>query len=244
MAGLGWQIIERLDEARTVFSVLSYLESWANKGPDDLIYPSPERLKELGILIRYQPEIAQALAILKTKEAELILRLFDTDRVPAWNLVDFIQILLSLYQSVDSTIADAPLAFFRQKEWRLVHHMTEHLRWFGLGHHKSYRNPLQRKYAGAINELSSFIRNSTNKKNAAHSDWYLNYCWVLTGTTDRNFRDFVHEIVVPENYVAQAKALVDSLHFAAEPPAISPLAPKWRIETENGLPRIIKAADF
>jgi len=238
-AGLGWQIVERLDEARNVFSILSYLESWSNKGAqDDSIYPPAERLREMGVLIRQQPEIERELAKLKTKDAELILRLFDTDRVPAWNLVDFIEMLLSLYQTVDSTIADAPLAFFRQKEWRLIHHMTEHLAWFGLGQHKSYRNPLARTYSGAIHELRQFIQTSRNDP----SDWYLNHCWVLVSSDRKHFRDFVREIVVPEHYVKRAKALIDSLPFAGSAPVITPLARKWRVVFGDGEP-VIEAAD-
>lgn len=244
MAGLGWQIIERLDEARAVFSVLSYIESWDNKGPDDLSYPSRERLKEMGILIRYQPEIEQELKELKTREAELILRLFDTDRVPAWNLVDFIQILLSLYQCTDSTIQDAPLAFFQQREWRLVHHMTKHLRWFGLGRHKRYRNPREREFVKGINELKEFLGGLAGKKAAADTEWFLSYCWVLAGTLNRDFRDYIHEIVVPETYVERAQDLVNTLTFASKRPQVIPLAPKWRIETENGAPRIITAPNL
>ena len=244
MAGLGWQIIERLDEARTVFSVLSYLESWDNKGPDDLSYPSQERLKEMGILIRYQPEIEEELKKLKTREAKLIMRLFDTDRVPAWNLVDFIQILLSLYQCTDSTIQDAPLAFFQQREWRLVHHMNRHLRWFGLGNHKPYRNPRALEFAGEIKALKEFLEGVGGKRSKAATEWFLSYCWVLAGTLNLNFRDYVREIVVPATYVERAQDLVNSLEFASKRPQVIPLAPKWRIETENGAPRIITAPNL
>lgn len=238
-AGLGWQIVERLDEARNVFSILSYLECWSNKGPEyDPIYPNAERLREMGILIRHQPEIEQELAKLEAKDADLILRIFDTDRVPAWNFVDFIQMLLSLYQTADSTIADAPLAFFRQKEWRIIHHKTEHLAWFGLGQHKSYRNPLALKYCDAINELRDFIRTGRNDP----SEWYLDQCWVLARSGDRHFRDFVREIVVPQSHVERAKELVESKSFVGDPPVITPLPRKWRIAFGEDMP-VVEAAD-
>jgi hypothetical protein len=106
-AGLGSQIVERLDEVRSLFSILSYIEAWENTSPDDgLIFPSAEMLKRMRIQVRYQKEIEAELTKLKAQDAALINQLFNTDRVPAWNLVDFVEMMLSLYQTTDSTIED------------------------------------------------------------------------------------------------------------------------------------------
>jgi hypothetical protein len=242
-AGLGAQIVERLDEIRCLFSVLSYIEAKANTSGKDDIFPPAEKLKSMGICVQYQSEIEAELAKVKTKDAAFILRLFNTDRVPAWNLVDFVEIMLSLYQTTDSTIEDAPLAFFQQKEWRLVHHMMTGLRWFGLGNHSFYRNPLPGHFANAILELKDFVRKVSSRKSEDYLTWVFNNCWVLVGTAKLNFRDFVREIVVPENFCKDAKAIVDSLSFASARPIITPLPPRWRITTESGISRIVQTAD-
>jgi hypothetical protein len=91
-----------------VFSVLSYVEGKAKAGEgDDLNFPPPEDLKRLGIRVRYQREIEAELEKIDIQNAKMIFRLFNTDRVPAWNLLDFVEIMLSLYQTTDSTMEDA-----------------------------------------------------------------------------------------------------------------------------------------
>lgn len=242
-AGLGVQIVERLDEIRSLFSILSYIEAKANAGDgDDMTFPAPEVLKSLGIQVRYESEIEAEIAKIKAKDASFIFRLFNTDRVPAWNLVDFVEIMLSLYQTTDSTIEDAPLAFFQQKEWRLVHHMMEGLRWFGLGDHPAYRNPLAKNFSSAINEIEVFVRKTSPQKKEEHLTWFFNNCWILIGTADLHFRDFVREIVVPESFCKQAKTIVESLPFLT-PPIITPLPPKWRIVIENSIPRVVQTGN-
>jgi hypothetical protein len=239
-AGLGSQIIERLDEIRCLFSVLSYIEAKANaEEEDDTFFLSPEKLKSMGILVRYQNDIEALLAKLRQEDAAFVFRLFCTDRVPAWNLVDFVEIMLSLYQTTDSTIEDAPLAFFQQREWRLVHHMMEGLRWFALGNHPADRDPRANYFRSAKEEIKNFLHSVSSQK-GKDLTWFLNHCWVLVGTEELHFRNFVREIVVPENFFKDAKSIVDSLPFDLAPPVITPLPPRWRITTENGIPRIVQ----
>ena len=243
MAGLGAQIVERLDEIRSLFSILSYIEAKANARADnfdDLTFPTPELLQSMGIRVRYEGGIERELTKIKAKEASAIFRFFDTDRVPAWNLVDFVEIMLSLYQTTDSTIEDAPLAFFQQKEWRIVHHMMEGLRWFGLGNHPIRRNPLVGEFAKAVSEIKNFVRMASPKKDEEHLAWFFDNCWVLAGTEEFRFRDFVNEIVVPESCYEEAKNLVNSLSFSFGHPIVTPLPPKWKIIIENGAPKVVQ----
>lgn len=236
-AGLGSQIVERLDEIRSVFSVLSYIEAQANSGIDNVAFPSAEKLKEMGIHVKFQKDIEAALARLTAPEAALIFRLFNTDRVPAWNLVDFIEIMLSLYQTTDSTIEDAPLAFFHQREWRLVHHMMPGLIWFGLGSQSHRRDPWAQEFRNDRREIRKFISGASHKSESDLA-WYFNHSWVLAGTETRQFRDFVRQVVVPEAFCQAARDLVESIPFASAPPEITPLPARWRIVTERGVPRI------
>jgi hypothetical protein len=241
-AGLGTQIVERLDEIRSVFSVLSYIEARANSRMDNDAFPPTEMLKSMGIHVRYQSDIEMELAKLKTEDASSIFRLFNTDRVPAWNLVDFVEIMLSLYQTTDSTIEDAPLAFFHQKEWRLVHHMMTGLIWYGLAQHSTRRDPWAVEFESDVKAIRKFIRRASPRKSEDYLTWFLNHCWVLAGTEELHFRDFVREIVVPETFYKHAMDIVDSLPFKVRP-VITKMPPRWRIKTENGIPSIVQTSD-
>lgn len=243
IAGLGAQIVERLDEIRYILSILSYIEAKANPYPENsMLFPSIEKLKSWGINIEYEPEIEGQLAKIKTEKAAMIFRLFDTDRVPAWNIFDFVQMLLSLYQTTDSTVEDAPLAFFQQREWRLIHHMVESLRWFGLGDHPTHRNPLAVNYGSAISEIKDFMHR-TNPHSNKDLTWVFNHCWVLVGTREHHFRDFIQEIIVPKCALEPAKAILSNLDFACARPVITPLPPRWRIAVENNIPCVVRGPD-
>jgi hypothetical protein len=240
VAGLGSQIVERLDEIRNVFAVLSYIEGRAHQSfADDESFPPPEVLAHLGIRVRHQDEIEAELETLGEKSAEYIFKLFNTDRVPAWNLFDFIEIMLSLYQTTDSTLEDAPLAFFQQREWRLIHHNTMGLKWVGLGEHTQRRNPLAPLFRNDIEKLRSYIRQNLAWMDESKLKTFFDHCWVLSGTEDRHFRDFVREIVIPEDFCKEAEAIVASLPFVGDRPVIRPLRPRWRIVHDSGYPEII-----
>lgn len=246
-AGLGSQIIERLDEMRGLFSVLSYIEAKADVGKNAPVMPSVEDLQSMDIRVRHQKDIEAELARLSMKDASFVFRLLNTDRVSAWNLVDFVEIMLSLYQTTDSTIEDAPLAFFHQREWRLVHHMMDGLVWFGLGNHFGGRDPFAQHFRDEKHKISEWVKKIFSQrlkeiekeKKEKYIEWVFNHSWVLTGTQELHFRDFVHEIVAPEDYCQKVQQLVDSLPFYSSPPKITPLPQKWRITTENNVPHIV-----
>jgi hypothetical protein len=235
-AGLGAQIVERLDEIRTVFSILSFIEAKANSGGNEhpQVFPSEQILREMGIGIKYQDKILKQLHSLKLEEAKAVYDLFDSDRSPAWNLVDFLKIMLSLYQTTDSTIDDSPLAFFHQREWRLVHHMMSGMNWFSLGSHPMYRDHLVPEFRDARNTIKKFLERQASALPAS----YYNNCWVFSGTSKIPFRNFIKEIVVPEECVVDAGKLVDSFSFLSEKPSITVLPVKWRIKLEDGKPTI------
>jgi hypothetical protein len=272
IAGLGGQIVERLDEIRNVFSILSHIEAIPHQGTErEELHPPPHELKRRGIKIRYESDIEAELAKIKAEEAALIFRLFDSDRIPAWNMVDFIHIMLSLYQTTDSTIEDAPLAFFQQREWRLVLHMMEGLKWFSLGSHPENRDLWANDFKSARKEIRKFVLKDylykkrsrsrcLTRKDKKYLTWFFNNSWVLAGTyyrhfsdpekrgllyiKNQHFRNFVREIVVPENSYKEAKAIIDSLRFdSGQTPLITPLPSRWRIAIENGIPKIIRPGD-
>jgi len=67
-----------------------------------------------------------------------LFELFNTDREPALSLVGFIDMMLSLFQETDSYFDHSPLAFYQQREWRLIHHMRESAIWYCLGDSQAF----------------------------------------------------------------------------------------------------------
>ncbi|MCK1574070.1 hypothetical protein [Bradyrhizobium sp. 174] len=220
---LSSQIVYRLDEIRTVLKILSFIEARANL--KDLTVPNYERLTEIGMVPKYEKDVFQRLTDLSTRDARMIFELFNTDRVAGWNLVDFLTMLLSLYQNADSTIDSEPLAFFHQREWRLIHHMREGLGWFSLGQNEYYADSNASRFRRSKVAIRSFLktRMGTLDENK------MRRFWVLAEVEGRPFRDLVREIVVPEECEHEARLLVARHTFLSEP-IVSTLPRSWRLD--------------
>lgn len=216
VAGLGSQIVSRLMEIATVFSVLSRIEARAR--PDERWALPTELLDEIDVGPKFEPLVEQRLRRLDQRSAAHLLEYFDTDRVAAWNIVDFVHLLLSLYQSADSTIDGTPLAFFNQREWRLVFHTRRGLEWIGVGTHPEYRDPAARRMHDRRQALRRFLASGAARRRA--DDAYLQGCWALHSVDGLHFRDFISEIVVPAGYVAAARELVRRHRFVSDPPVV------------------------
>jgi len=216
IAGLGMQIVSRLMEISNVFAILSRIEAAAHPTADWAL--SARMLDELDVGPKFEPLAMRRLAALDERAARRLLSYFDTDRVPAWNVVDFLQMLMSFYQTADSTLDGTPLAFFNQREWRLVHHERQGLGWIALGEQPSYRSPNSMQTAAARDELVSFL--SRGRAGGDSDAEYLRHCWVLRSIDGLHFREFVREIVVPAECVADAHALLDRHEFAGPRPIV------------------------
>ena len=113
------------------------------------------------------------------------------------------------------------------------------LKWFGIGDHADYRNPLAKNYAESILKIQDFIRETSPQKTDEELCWFFDQCWVLAGTNKMNFRDFVREIVVPEHFYKEAEKIVNSIDFASARPKITVLPQRWRIALKDGVPQIL-----
>lgn len=225
IGGLGSQIVSRLMEIATVFSVLSRIEAIARPQSNGIL--SEEMLDEIGITPAYEPRVEHLLAQLSRRQAADLLQYFDTDRVAAWNIVDFVNMLLSFYQSADSTLDGTPLAFFNQREWRLVYHTRGGLNWIGLGDHPYYRDPNAFDMFAQRDELKEFLLSDLQSRKR-DEDYFLN-CWALNKADGLNFRDFIKEIVVPPAYVSRAEMLLHRYDFKGKPPAVYAGTTPWRL---------------
>lgn len=201
--GLHLQIIQKLKELRDLSVVLAIIERSLAVG--DELLPTDEMLNALGLGLPYQPEIIKKAYNLPVEQRREVFELFNTDREPALSLVGFIEMMLSLFQETDSYIDGTPLAFYQQREWRLIHHMRKGALWYCLGPQPVFRNPLARSKLAAIRELRQVVDDVGGVR---RDDDYFSNCWVLEEIDGIPLRDFISSFIVP---VRRLAATTDSV---------------------------------
>lgn len=214
-SGLCSQLINRLDEIRNILSILSHIEAIASD-ESTLLFPSREKLFDMGITPKFETAVQSRLNRLTPKNAKYIFSFFDTDRVASWNLVDYIKMLFSFYQTVDSSLCDEPLVFFQQREWRLIHHMRKGLQWFCLGNCALFADSSRYKFRQARNDIRRFLESRLGRLN---EDRMVNF-WVIAEVDNKPFREMIREIVVPIKHVDHASALINRFTYYGSGPEI------------------------
>jgi hypothetical protein len=225
--GLGSYIISRLEEIRSILCILSHVEALSR--PGDAVFFTMERLNKHGIKPIDENKVSGLLGRMSKREARRIYDVFDTDRVRAWSLGNAIDMLWSLYQTTDSYITGEPLAFFRQREWRLIHHMRSGMRWYSLGSHE----PSVDTHAHEFRSERKSMRELLSERFGTLNEKEMQFFWVLAEVGRLPFRDFVREVVVPEEYRDRAEKVVLGFSYNSAPPRVMALPLKWRLNAEQ-----------
>ena len=209
VAGLDTQVLQRLMEIRELCTILSYIErSLADDGRKEhsnSIFPSEQLLKDLGIIPLIEEDRLNDLLSLSVDERVSIAKHFWTKRVRGIDLISFVDMLLGLFQETDSKEGDDLLAFYQQREWRLVHHMRHGNIWYSPGRIHPITNPLARL---RIEEMN-FIRQSVNFIRGATSEEYFRGCWLLESADGLQAKDFVTHVIVPSAALFDARQILD-----------------------------------
>ena len=124
---LSTHLLRRLIEIREILKVLSEIE-FRYHGQKHFPFPQSDAAR-LGFTVIDDIEVRQAIERINKYKANRILKPFKVDRLLAWNYVDYLDILISLFQDTDSTLEDSPLSFYEQREWRMVFHHHDDLEW-------------------------------------------------------------------------------------------------------------------
>lgn len=199
--GLNYQIISRLKEVREILTVLSYVEGDLKK--DGYTFPNSDELSSLGFDLKYDQPLLERLKRMRKLEKEHIFRLFYLDREPAFNLVGFVNMMLNLFQQTDSSLSDDILAFYQQREFRLIHHMRRGAIWYSLGKHPEFLNPLHTAKEKEIKFLREILSNPQSKQRTEH---FYRHCWVLESVDGFTIRDYVDHIVAPAREISWVRA--------------------------------------
>jgi hypothetical protein len=202
--GLSFQFFYRLLEIQDLLKVVLRVEADSD-WPDRM---TVERIREAGLTMNHYPPIQAALEASKTPShfRDLHQKLFDTDRVPAWNLIDAIRILLDLFQIADSKVRNTPLAYIQQREWRI----PMIYRTLSSARSRDDLYPLVERPNSPLRELMRDLEclRSTVAKSARID---LDTCWVRAGHESRPFWSFVREVVVPAGMEKEVSDIVFEL---------------------------------
>ena len=209
--GLGLQIINRLRELRELMIILAYIEQSVRVGDDELV--DARILKSLDLDLPFEPEIMKSIFALSLESRSDLLKFFSTDRESAVSLVGFIDMMLSLFQETDSTIDGEELAFYQQREWRLIHHMRWGTVWYCLGDQPSIRNPLANARESEIAYLRKLLERCAESR---RSEGYFKHCWVLEEVDGKKISEYVRSIAVPHRQSKRVRELVRSEAVGAD----------------------------
>lgn len=201
LAGYSEQLLYRLREMRTLFVALAHLEAITRLS--DRYYLSTEALEEegppLGRDLSHEPDVMRALERVDRASALRILELFDTDRVPAWNLADWVDLLAMHLQVADSKKESYSLQYIQQAEWRMIRIITDEARCYSL--------------SDRFDHPTSFPRREIRDQLSACNPGYftsekLDDCWLLEGAGSLHFRDVIEEVVAPRHALDSVRRLL------------------------------------
>ena len=200
-AGVSHEILFTLRELRSLAIALARLEAKARiEGRDTL---DTATLDAIGYVLDGDPVVRKRIEAADHRSARAAVDLVDTDRRPAWNLVDWIDAMFDLFQTVDSDSCPESLAYYQEREWRIAPLFSSGVRCRRL---RVEKNSGETELPAWIRELRSSLRSIDRD---FFTEEVLDDSSILHGTDDRTFFDFVEEIVCP---AAAAADVADLLH--------------------------------
>jgi hypothetical protein len=238
---IGAHFLYALVECKELLVMLARLHSLANPEEDGSVngvdegIPIP-RLLEAGIQFTHQPmhRLRRSLAVLdglSANELGRIVNLLDLDRRPIWNLVEMINILISTMQTADSQRGRL-LAYFQQREWRVIRLITSELAGYPLATSADMAKRelpivgrLRASYLRKYEKFCSEFRLPIPPEHELR-DYYLlagvNKSADGRDTQDgvRLMRDYVRIVVAPKEAKETVNDIVQSYSFLAKPPKV------------------------
>lgn len=203
------EILFNLRELRSVVIALARLEAKA-KIPDRRTLDIAT-LDRIGYVLQGDPIVRRRIDQVDRRKAREAVDLLDTDRGPAWSLVDLIDITLNLFQTVDSKDSGGLLrqhAYYRQRD-RCQRLGSE----FELDGIEAMTPDERRDLRKRLTDLNPGFFNESRLENSA----------ILRGTSDRDdskatdFFEFVEEIICPSAVASYVKELDERDEFEQSP---------------------------
>ncbi|MGF2033732.1 MAG: hypothetical protein RMZ43_000115 [Nostoc sp. CmiVER01] len=217
---LSFELISRLIEARKLLIGLAYIEALADGNCEHSL--TIRQLQEMGQTLDDEPKsVIEAASHLNKNLAKQIYPLFDTERVPIWNIIEHIELLLSLFQVADSLKRDRPLAYFQQKEWRIIQYNKQGLDCKPLFVKESNQRNHEKidKLLDYSYQIDNLLKKPVFQTMFDRIENTRNF-WLLMSCDRLNFRDFIKQIIVPDCALESTQALVSKVYLKRNIPRV------------------------
>lgn len=233
LRALSEHLLETLGQVRNTLVLLSEIEAIAN--PDD-DYPRSgnfvrrEKLKLIGVNYENErrqkiEEITRSLDQLSVDCAKKFEETLQHTHYPFWYLSQQITFLTHLFQNADSQKNRRELAYYAQREWRLVRFFHGDLRFLPVSAQPNEIMSLSDEEADVIRLFLETVPDLSNSFQRVYERQInLEGSWLLFRSGDSDIREFISEIIVPRSFEKRVRATVEELwsegHFRHGKPKI------------------------
>lgn len=192
--GISHELLFRLAEIRRILISIAWIEASAN--PKDQQYFSKEKLRFYDYTVDDEPNIWPMLDKIREREARKAFKLLDSDRPPASSLIGCLDLILSLFQTADSSYERRHLDYYSQREWRLVAAETDGIECI----------PLSKPHKKTTRAARAFYR----AQQETRSDISLEDAFLLVSSGGQKFSEFISDVVVPSTASDEASSIIGS----------------------------------
>jgi len=200
--------LEAVEDIHTMVVTLAHIESLAHRDHDYFGQRghalAMKDLGKQGVFVSYaeiQKRIESVIA--KTTECraleiEEVFEEIDPDRLPFWQLAQRLNWFLDFVQEADSTQQRRELAYYKQREWRIVQAFRPGLTFVPLGSAQL----AQKKLKSLRDHAADFLRYWDNAD--------FDECWLLSGLHGQPISKYITEVVCPEHASSDVARLLQS----------------------------------
>jgi hypothetical protein len=198
------ELMFRLAELRNLLIAIAHVEALG--APKERPVYSIPRLIDKGYVLKKEDKVKEALTRLGDTDktiAQLFFDCLDTDRMPGWNLIEWIDILLNAFQIADDRDSNVSLRYYQQREWRLVQFYSPTTLCHPLDPEQSLDTSTGSKFSENKREalITLILAHSARQKFSVD----LTKLFLFEGTRTRHIRSFIQEILVPKELREKAK---------------------------------------
>jgi hypothetical protein len=189
------ELLFRLAEIRSLLVSLAHIEALG--APEDRAVYRTDRLLQKEFIHDSEPHVLKALSKLSPSTAKTLYSCIDTDRVPAWNLIEWLDILLNAFQVADSRDSISSLEYYQQREWRIIQLHSPFFDCYPLLRSSVSHNlsrTIRRKIATVYETIANHAVTQGFRFDPRNT-------FLLAEAAGRPFGSFIRELVVPVSMV-------------------------------------------
>lgn len=208
-SGVSAEILNRLAEVRRILIAIAHVETKAFPQKKER-YRDKSYLAKHGLTLEDESAVWRSLHALTQSDARHMYDCLNNERVAAWNLAEWIEMTLSMFQTADSKVRNRHLAYFSQREWRVIQHFSETINCW----------PLDRQVRQEFDSFAQRALTSAESQILRINEEFgveipANDCFLLHSAQGIKFRHFVQEVICPTKHANNTEKILTSLSIEA-----------------------------